>query len=185
MPASCQKLTYIRINYSKLESTFDLGLTQNLETLSLFSCTHFIKLHVPVACPNLKFLELSHSRLRSLDLELIPNLEELYLNECADLVELQVSVACPNLKFLGLCNSRLRSLDLELIPNLERLDLEYSKELVEINAPVGFLKKVVVLNLRGCALLEKLPEDLGQFGCLKELDIRDTCIRYLPRSILE
>ncbi|GKC47534.1 disease resistance TIR-NBS-LRR class family protein, partial [Tanacetum coccineum] len=39
------------------------------------------------------------------------------------------------------------------------------------------------LNLSGCALLEKLPEDLGRLGCLKELDILDTGISYLPQSI--
>ncbi|GKF80323.1 Toll/interleukin-1 receptor domain-containing protein, partial [Tanacetum coccineum] len=83
-----------------------------------------------------------------------------------------------------LYESRLRSLDLELIPNLEMLYLPLSRELVEIKAPSGCLKKLAVLNLCGCAHLEKLPEDLGQLGCLKQLDIRYTGISHLPQSIL-
>ncbi|GJS20509.1 disease resistance TIR-NBS-LRR class family protein [Tanacetum coccineum] len=202
MPVCCQKLKYLHITWAKLR-TFDLGLTPNLETLSLYNCFHFEKLKVSAPCPNLKSLNLAHSRLRSLDLELFPNLESLHLNQCElrslDLgltpnlktlslyfsfhfVELQVSAPCPNLKILNLCFSRLRSLDLELFPNLERLDLSHCKE-VEINAPAGCLEKVVKLNLWGCALLEKLPEDLGRLGCLKKLNILETGISYLPESI--
>ncbi|GJY37498.1 Toll/interleukin-1 receptor domain-containing protein [Tanacetum coccineum] len=130
----------------------------------------------------LKFLSLSESKLRTFDLGLTPNLETLSIDNCANFEELHVHVACPNLKFLNLRRSRLRSLDLELIPNLEKLDLKYCNELVEINAPVGCLNKVVELNLRGCALIEKLPEDLGRFGCIKRARYNNTVIRDLPQS---
>nr|GFB35710.1 disease resistance protein (TIR-NBS-LRR class) family [Tanacetum cinerariifolium] len=45
------------------------------------------------------------------------------------------------------------------------------------------LKHLKFLNLRRCALLEKLPEDLGRLGCLEYLDITDTGISHLPQSI--
>nr|GEV92970.1 disease resistance protein (TIR-NBS-LRR class) family [Tanacetum cinerariifolium] len=97
----CQKLNYLYISKSKLR-TFDLGLTPNLETLSLLKCTDFEELHVSLACPNLKFLELRNLGLRSLDLELIPNLERLDLVECHELVEINAPVGC--LKKLGYLN---------------------------------------------------------------------------------
>ncbi|GJS05931.1 disease resistance TIR-NBS-LRR class family protein [Tanacetum coccineum] len=103
-------------------TTFEFRITPNLETLSLEESNKLVKLFMPVCCQKLKHLN----------------------------IKLQVSVACPNLKFLSLPKSRLRSLDLELIPNIETLDLEHCHELVEINAPVGCLKKVGYLNLRGC-----------------------------------
>ncbi|GJT90792.1 suppressor of npr1-1, constitutive 1-like protein isoform X1 [Tanacetum coccineum] len=180
--APCPNLKFLYFSESRLRS-LDLELIPNLEKLELYNCADFVELQVSVACLNLKFLYLSKSRLRSLDLELIPNLEVLDLNDCADFVELQVSAPCPNLKFLNLSKSRLRSLDLELIPNLERLDLARCHELVDINAPVGCLKKVVDLNLCGCARLEKLPRDLGQCGCLEELDITHTRISHLPQGV--
>ncbi|PWA46963.1 disease resistance protein (TIR-NBS-LRR class) [Artemisia annua] len=74
---------------------------------------------MPVNCPKLKHLDISHSKLRTFDVGLTPNLETLSLKNCADFEELHVSVACSNLKILNLIKSRLRSLDHELIPNLE------------------------------------------------------------------
>nr|GEZ14950.1 Toll/interleukin-1 receptor (TIR) domain-containing protein [Tanacetum cinerariifolium] len=195
MPVCCQKLKYLYITRSKLRN-FDLGLTPNLETFSLFDFADFVELQVSAPYTNLRFIKLYKTRLRSLDLELIPNLETLDLTDCDELVEiiapagcpnlerldlfgcthfvkLQVSAPCPKLKSLDIMLSRLRSLDLELIPNLESLHLSFCRELVEINAPVGCLKKLVELYLDGCVLFEKLPEDLGRFGCLKQLDILD------------
>jgi Leucine-rich repeat (LRR) protein len=141
------------------------------------------ELYMPVSCQKLNSLSISFSKLRTFNLGLTPNLETLSLFHSSDFEELHVSVACPNLKILNLIGSRLRRLDLELIPNLEKLDLDGCNKLVEINAPVGCPEKVVRLNLRGCALLEKLPEDIGRSECLEKLDIKDTCIRHLPQSI--
>ncbi|GJW45242.1 disease resistance TIR-NBS-LRR class family protein [Tanacetum coccineum] len=177
-----KNLKFLCIYESNL-TTFDFRITPNLEMLSIYYSLNFKKLCMPARCEKLTYLVISHSKLRTFDLGLTPNLETLSLFDCTHFVKFQVSVACPNLKILNLYKSSLRSLDLELIPNLESLYLQYSKELVEINAPVECLTKVVELNLSGCGLLEKLPEDLGRFGCLKELDILDTGISYLPQSI--
>ncbi|GKA69135.1 disease resistance TIR-NBS-LRR class family protein [Tanacetum coccineum] len=145
----CQKLKHLVIRQSKLR-TFDLGLTPNLETLSLDDSFYLKELCMPVTCQKLKHLVIRQSKLRTFDLGLTPNLETLTLDDCADFEELHVFVTCPNLKFLNLHNSRLRSLNLELIPNLERLDLRKCRELVEVNAPVGCLKKVGYLHLTHC-----------------------------------
>ncbi|PWA47306.1 toll/interleukin-1 receptor (TIR) domain-containing protein [Artemisia annua] len=129
-----------------LLTTFDFSMTPSLQTLVL-SSDKLVKLCMPVSCQELKYLNISDSKLRTFDLGLTPNLENLSLNDSADFEELHVSSACPNLKFLELSNSRLRSLNLELFPNLERLDLEDCDKLVEIKAPVGCLRKLVYLNL--------------------------------------
>ncbi|GKC05992.1 Toll/interleukin-1 receptor domain-containing protein, partial [Tanacetum coccineum] len=176
-----KKLKFLSLSESKL-TTFDFRMTPNLETLCLRSYK-LKELYMPVTCQKLKHLVIRASKLRTFDLGLTPNLETLSLDSCPHFVKLHVSVACPNLKFLTLSYSRLRSLDLELIPNLESLDLKFSKELVEINAPVGCLEKVIKFDLHGCALLEKLPEDVGRLRCLKKLNILGTGISHLPESI--
>ncbi|GJV30427.1 disease resistance TIR-NBS-LRR class family protein [Tanacetum coccineum] len=178
-----KKLKFLSLLNSNL-TTFDFGMTPNLETLSLNESYYLKELCMPAGCQKLKDLRITSSKLKTFDLGLTPNLETFSLiGKKSHFVELHVSAPCPNLKSLQLSELRLRSLDLELIPNLERLDLEGCDKLVEIIAPVGCLKTIVYLNLCGCALFEKLPEDLGRSGCLKELDIRDTCISYLPQSI--
>ncbi|GJV89419.1 disease resistance TIR-NBS-LRR class family protein [Tanacetum coccineum] len=180
-----EKKVFKKLKFLSLESsltTFDFRMTPNLETLYLFCSSNLKELCMPVSCQNLKHLGISDSKLVNFDLGLTPNLETLSLGNSSEFVKLKVPVACPNLKSLNLNKLRLRSLDLELFPNLEELDLSHCYE-VEINAPAGCLTKVVELNLSGCALFEKLPEDLGQSGCLKVLDILETRISHLPQSI--
>ncbi|GKA92570.1 disease resistance TIR-NBS-LRR class family protein, partial [Tanacetum coccineum] len=147
MLASCEKLNYVSVACPNLKilnlynlrlRSLNLELFPNLESLHLNQCFDFVELQV------------SGSRLRSLDLELFPNLERLHLKWCDDFVELQVSAPITILKSLNLYESGLRSLDLDLIPNLKSLDLQDCRKLVEINAPVGCLKRVDDLNLRGC-----------------------------------
>ncbi|GJT15282.1 Toll/interleukin-1 receptor domain-containing protein [Tanacetum coccineum] len=164
---------------------FDFRITPNLETLSLNYSRKLKELCMPASCQKLTYLHITYSKLRTFDIGLTPNLETLSLDMCKHFVELRVSAPCPNLKYLHLSFSRLRRLDLELIPNLNTLNLDYSQELIEINAPVRCLKKLVWLNLHGCALPEKLPKDVGRFGCLKELDIIDTGISHLAQSIIK
>ncbi|GKA19250.1 disease resistance TIR-NBS-LRR class family protein [Tanacetum coccineum] len=177
-----KKLKFLSLSGSKF-TTCDFRIAPNLERLSLENSLDLKELLMPVCCQKLNYIHITYSKLRTFDLGLTPNLETLSLYNCSHFVKLKVSVPCPNLKFLNLSYSRLRSLDLELLPNLRRLNLHDCKELVEINAPFGSLEKAVELRLRGCALLAKLPEDVGQFGCLKVLDIRDTGISHLPQSI--
>ncbi|GJZ92499.1 TMV resistance protein N-like protein [Tanacetum coccineum] len=184
MPFQCPKLRSLGLNGSKLR-TFNLGLTSDLETLSLdLSGSDLEELHMPDECPNLKSLSFDNSKLKKLVLGQTPNLETLSIGGCCDLVEIQMPDECPKLKSLSLCNSKLRTVDLGRTPNLERLDLKNSYDLVDINAPVGCLKKIVYLDLSGCRRFnsfsfkkELQSLDVGSFS---ELHLRGESIDLCP-----
>ncbi|XP_008343163.2 disease resistance protein RPV1-like isoform X2 [Malus domestica] len=80
----------------------------------------------------------------------------------------------PRLKILNLSHSHgLRTTsDFSGLPNLERLILKDCINLVEVDESIGYLEKLVVLNLEGCKNLMKLPklrsiQDLILSGCSK------------------
>ncbi|GKB62281.1 disease resistance TIR-NBS-LRR class family protein, partial [Tanacetum coccineum] len=194
-----QKLKFLSLSESKLR-TFDLGLTPNLETLSLDNCANFEELHVHVACPNLKFLNLRRSRLRSLDLELIPNLEKLDLKYCNELVEINAPVGC--LKKVGYFNLSgcLRFTDfefrgrsepkvnhssatlylvdefLDLCPlhpnsNLPKLRFDcYYKEYLP--SSVGNIEKLISFGLCACTDFKKFSDMICSLQCLQKLTLK-------------
>ncbi|CAI9282570.1 unnamed protein product [Lactuca saligna] len=90
----------------------------------------------------MRFLDLSHSRLRTLDLGLAPNLETLNLEGCNNLVELHMPIRCLKLISVDISHSRLRTLDLRLAPNLKTLILYACRYLVE------FQMASICLNLK-------------------------------------
>ncbi|XP_031383675.1 TMV resistance protein N-like [Punica granatum] len=65
-------------------------------------------------------------------------------------------------------------------PSLESLILESCGELVWVDPSIVLLKNLILLNLRGCRSLEKLPEQLGSMESLVELLIDDTWVKELP-----
>ncbi|RVW94212.1 TMV resistance protein N [Vitis vinifera] len=76
--------------------------------------------------------------------------------------------------------------------NLEQLDVEGCRSLDNVDSSVGFLKKLTLLNLRGCQKIRSLPstiqnltfpENMEDMECLKSLDLSGTCIKELPSSI--
>ncbi|XP_048430327.1 disease resistance protein RPV1-like isoform X2 [Pyrus x bretschneideri] len=80
----------------------------------------------------------------------------------------------PRLKILNLSHSHgLRTTpDFSGLPNLERLILKHCINLVEVDESIGYLEKLLVLNLQGCKNLMKLPilrsvKDLDLSGCSK------------------
>ncbi|XP_061995458.1 TMV resistance protein N-like isoform X2 [Rosa rugosa] len=112
------------------------------------------------------------------------------------------------LKFIKLCHSRniVETPDLTGVQNLESLDLEGCENLVRIHQSLGFLKKLIVLNLKGCKSLEtlpsriemesleililsncskvkKIPEFVGNMERLSLLCLNETAIEELPVSI--
>ncbi|GJR02464.1 disease resistance TIR-NBS-LRR class family protein [Tanacetum coccineum] len=197
MPVSCQKLNYLSISFSKLR-TFDLGLTPNLERLSLVNCSDFVKLQVSVICPNLKFLDLRKLRLRSLELKLIPNLESLYLAGCNVLVEVNAPVGC--LKKVGFVSLSgcLRFTDftfygrepkvscssatLELVgKTLDLCPLHHNSKLLKFqfrcnykeNLPssVGNIEKFISFGLCACTDLKKISDIICSLQCLQKLEL--------------
>ncbi|GJX40977.1 TMV resistance protein N-like protein [Tanacetum coccineum] len=87
----------------------------------------------------LKFIDLNHTKLRTLDLGLIPNIETLNLTECHDLVELHLSVRCLKLRSLKISHSKLTTLNLGMTPNLELLELKNCLDFKELQMPLECL----------------------------------------------
>ncbi|PRQ55248.1 putative toll-like receptor, P-loop containing nucleoside triphosphate hydrolase [Rosa chinensis] len=112
------------------------------------------------------------------------------------------------LKFIKLCHSQniVETPDLAGVQHLETLDLEGCENLVRIHQSVGFLKKLIVLNLKDCKSLKslpskiemesletlilsncskvkKIPEFVGNMERLLVLFLDETAIEELPVSI--
>ncbi|XP_024958871.1 TMV resistance protein N-like [Cynara cardunculus var. scolymus] len=184
------KLRFLKFSHSKLR-TLDLGLTPDLERLTLRSCSCLEELHMPVRCSKLKTLKLSGSKLSTLDLRLVPNVKTLNLEGC-DLVELDMPRECPQLKSLTLSCSKLRSLNLDdlVVPKLEYLKLINSKSrtlkltlnirtlileccaFVELHIPDGDVK-LESIDIRRCSELKTL--DLGRIPNLESLHLKKCC----------
>ncbi|CAN6564350.1 unnamed protein product [Malus baccata var. baccata] len=118
------------------------------------------------------------------------------------------SKSLENLKILNLinCHDLKKSPDFSNLPNLEELILKWCESLSEIHPSIGHLKKLSLVNLKGCKNLislpgdfyksksvqtlvldeccefSELPEDLGNMISLRVLKASDTAIRQVPRS---
>ncbi|KAL7607293.1 hypothetical protein Lser_V15G19698 [Lactuca serriola] len=161
------KLKHLDLSYSML-STLDLGITPNLETLSLCGCSNLVELHVPIGCLKLASINLSISRLRILDLGLALNLKTLLLDQCFDLIELHMPSRCLNLEELLLSRSKLSTLDIGLTPNLKYLDLKNCYYLKELHM-AGVCEKLVNLEISHSKLRTL---DLGLTPNLERLDLK-------------
>ncbi|KAK9987250.1 hypothetical protein SO802_032201 [Lithocarpus litseifolius] len=92
------------------------------------------------------------------------------------------------------------------VPNLEKLVLSNCTKLRKLHSSIGILKKLILLDLRryrklsclprmfemeslvtlelsGCFDIEKVPEFVGNMGCLQELKLDGTSIKELPSSV--
>ncbi|GKD26199.1 Toll/interleukin-1 receptor domain-containing protein [Tanacetum coccineum] len=167
-----------------------LGNTPNLKVLLLEGCDDLVELQMPNESLNLEYLNLSHSKLKTVHLGNTPNLEKLIIEGCYDFVELQIPSESPKLVFIYLSHSKLRTLDLGLTPNLKWLNLENCYDLVEINAPIGFLKNLVLLVLSGCGRFKSFQFDRlldsCEVGSLSELHLIaetiDVCLLHPDNS---
>nr|GEX69488.1 disease resistance protein (TIR-NBS-LRR class) family [Tanacetum cinerariifolium] len=162
---------------------------------------------VSAPCTNLKFLNLSHSRLRSLDLELIPNLEKLDLEDCDELVEINAPVGCLKkvgylnlsgcLRFKGFkirgrsepkinCNSATLALvckSLDLCPlhpnsNLPKLQFDCRYE-EDLPSSVGNIEKLISFGLCACTDLKKLSDIICSLQCLQSLELEGDIPEFL------
>lgn len=88
------------------------------------------------------------------------------------------------LKVLNLtgCRKLRRTPDFSDFPVLERLILEDCRNLVVVDPSIGHLKHLVLLNLKKCSKLKKLPEQLGSTKALTELLVDGTGIQEIPIS---
>ncbi|KAL4579841.1 hypothetical protein LXL04_016009 [Taraxacum kok-saghyz] len=151
----------------------------------------------------LRFLDLNHSMLRTLDLGLTPNIETLNLEGCCDLVEVEMPIAgCLKLIIVHLSRSMIVTLDIRLAPNIELLDLRNCFGLVELQMPrkspnlrsiklknsklrtldIGLSPNLEYLDLRRCYDLEELHmENVCQK--LTSLDISCSKLRNLDLGL--
>ncbi|KAI3724887.1 hypothetical protein L1987_64655 [Smallanthus sonchifolius] len=145
-------------------------MTPHLVDLDLEGCNEFVELHLPIECPNLKFLNLSGSKVSNLNLGMTSHLEALNLEGCSEFEELHLPIEFPNLKFLTLSGSKVSNLNLGMTPQLKKLNFEGCNEFVELHLPIecpnlnflnlsgskvsnlnlGMTPQLKVLNLEGC-----------------------------------
>ncbi|CAI9279243.1 unnamed protein product [Lactuca saligna] len=160
----------------------------------------------------LRFLDLSFSKLRTLNLDMTPNLERLNLNRCYDLRELQAPAgSLEKLVYLNLIGcSRFRSfsfikqlepLELQLL-SLPKLDViveslgkfpRYSRDnLPKLQFTCFYLEKhppstengqkSVSLNLQPCTKLESVSGSICGLKHLRELTFHG-CIPEVPNDL--
>ncbi|KAM5551803.1 hypothetical protein ABKV19_026584 [Rosa sericea] len=181
--------------------------------LSQLSLLHIRNVDLPdgLTClsNSLRLLEWTGYPLRSLPQNFEAD-ELIELNLCHSNIE-QLWKGTKNfdkLKFIKLCHSQsiVETPDLAGVQNLETLDLEGCENLVRIHQSLGFLKKLIVLNLKDCKSLEslpsriemesletlilsncskvkKIPEFVGNMERLLVLCLDETAIEELPVSI--
>ncbi|KAH0698792.1 hypothetical protein KY284_013007 [Solanum tuberosum] len=75
------------------------------------------------------------------------------------------------LKILNLSHSEGLSCtpDFSKLPNLERIILKYCTRLIEIDKSIGGLKRLLILNVRGCQSLRKLPRCISNLHSLEKI----------------
>ncbi|KAM5551747.1 hypothetical protein ABKV19_026544 [Rosa sericea] len=182
----------------------------NMSQLSLLHI-HNVDLPKGLTClsNSLRLLEWTGYPLRSLPQNFEAD-ELIELNLCHSNIE-QLWKGTKNfdmLKFIKLCHSQniVETPDLTGVQNLESLDLEGCENLVRVHQSLGFLKKLIVLNLKDCKSLEslpsriemesletlilsncskvkKIPEFVGNMERLLVLCLDETAIEELPVSI--
>lgn len=70
-----------------------------------------------------------------------------------------------------------------LLKNLIVLNLRNCENLEKLPPSIEGLSSLMILDLSGCSKLHELPEDIGDLKCLTELDLRKSGIRCLPPSM--
>ncbi|KAM7477431.1 hypothetical protein LguiA_025644 [Lonicera macranthoides] len=105
----------------------------------------------------------------------------------------KVTKVLKSLKILNLSHSLqlMETPNFSNIPNLEKLVLENCPSLVEVNESLATLQRLIVLNLKDCKSLRKLPaniddaflNDFGSLPMLENLFLGCNPIRSLPHFI--
>ncbi|XP_057998537.1 disease resistance protein RPP2B-like [Hevea brasiliensis] len=93
----------------------------------------------------------------------------------------------PNLKILNVSHSHflVTTPNFRGLPNLERLILQDCINLVEIDKSIEVLQKIVLLNLRDCKSLKKLPREIASLKSLEELVLSGCLELTLPKELAE
>ncbi|XP_038889439.1 TMV resistance protein N-like [Benincasa hispida] len=187
---SLETLKVINLSDSQfLSKTPDFSGVPNLERLVLSGCVDIHQLHHSLG--NLKHLI-------QLDLRNCKKLTTIPFNICLESLHILVLSGCSNLthfpKISGNMNHLLElHLDETSIKNLHSsighltalvlLNLKNCTNLLKLPSTIGCLTSLKTLNLNGCSKLDSLPESLGNIFCLEKLDITNTCVNQAPMSL--
>ncbi|KAI5342808.1 hypothetical protein L3X38_010684 [Prunus dulcis] len=183
----------------------------NLTCMDLRGCQFLEKIPDLSGIPNIEYLILSDcTSLVELDdsVGFLDKLVDLDLQECVKLMRFATTLRLPNLTRMNLhgCQFLEKIPDLSGIPNIKYLFLSDCTSLVSLDDSVGFLDKLVILDLggcvnltkfgrrlrlkaldtldlKGCASLESFPEIEVKMESLRRLDMEGSGIRELPPSI--
>ncbi|VVA41160.1 PREDICTED: TMV resistance [Prunus dulcis] len=173
---------------SLVELDDSVGFLDKLVDLDLEGCVKLMRFATTLRLPNLTCMNLRGCQFleKIPDLSGIPNIKYLFLSDCTSLVELDDSVGfldklvdldlegcvklmrfattlrLPNLTRMNLrgCQFLEKIPDLSGIPNIKYLFLSDCTSLVELDDSVGFLDKLVDLDLMGCVKLMRFATTL-------------------------
>ncbi|XP_076902003.1 uncharacterized protein LOC143556613 [Bidens hawaiensis] len=171
LPDTLQSLNWRGYPFQFLPKTFQANKLVNLELVAS-NITELWEGGDRKVLNNIKFIDLTCSKLRTFDLSMTPNLEKLNLQGCYGLLKLHMPAECPKLTFLNLCGSEVKNLDLGLTPNLKTLSLQGCKEFEKLHLPIEFsnLKTLDLVETMVSSLdLKMIPhlEELKLGGCYK------------------
>ncbi|KAM0030889.1 putative TIR domain, P-loop containing nucleoside triphosphate hydrolase [Helianthus debilis subsp. tardiflorus] len=190
LPDALRSLSWHRYPFQSLPTTFQANKLVNLEMFGS-KITELWEGGERKVLDKIRFLDLSHSKLRTFDIRMTPHLEELYLSECPDLLKLHMLGEYPKLKLIDLSGSvEVYKLHLGMTPHLEKLNLARCYKLLELHLTVEcpnlkFLdlsySKLRTFDIRMTPHLEKLylrecPDllklhMLGEYPNLKLIDL--------------
>ncbi|GJR06487.1 Toll/interleukin-1 receptor domain-containing protein [Tanacetum coccineum] len=190
LPSSLRLMNWYGFPFSSLPNTFQ---GKHLVRLKLYE-SNIVELWEDgeekgriMVLNNLRFLTITHSKLRTFDLGLAPNLEQLTIRNCMHFVELHIPADHHSkLEHLDLSVSKLTNLHLGNTPNLKTLELEGCRDLVELQMPAESLKfqhldlsHSKLTNLHIDTLVSK---DYFRSNIVQRLDF-DKVSEYLPSSL--
>ncbi|PWA98907.1 disease resistance protein (TIR-NBS-LRR class) [Artemisia annua] len=210
-PEALQYLDWVRYPYPSLPKKFQ---ADNLVALVMPYCK-IIQVWdggERKVFDKLKFLNLMHSQLTTIDLGLTPNLERLDLEDCYQLVQIDMSVeflkelvylnlsGCSDLKIESflfikrleslkvLCLNRLHLKQFpDIIPgegNSALLELRFrSNDIEELPSSIANFQELVHLDLHSCRKLRSLPVSICGLRRLRTLKLYGCILEELPESI--
>ncbi|ESQ46425.1 hypothetical protein EUTSA_v10000021mg [Eutrema salsugineum] len=176
------RLKWVDLSHSsELLDLSALSMAENLQRLNLEGCTSLDEL--PVEIQNMKslvFLNLRGCiRLWSLKMNLI-SLKTLILSDCSNLKDFQL--ISESVEFLHLDGTAIKGLPLA-IQNLRRLvmlNLKNCKMLESLPDCLGDLKSLDKLILSGCSRLKNLPDVRNSLKHLQILLLDGTGVKEMP-----
>ncbi|XP_023535306.1 TMV resistance protein N-like [Cucurbita pepo subsp. pepo] len=183
-------LKVINLSDSKfLSKTPDFSRVPNLERLVLSGCVSLYQLHQSLG---------SLKHLIQLDLKDCKQLSNIPFNISLESLNILVLSGCSSLKnFPKISGNMNNLLELHLdgtsikvlhqsighLTGLMILNLKNCTNLVKLPSTIGCLTSLKILNLHGCSKIDSIPESLGNISCLEKLDVTSTCITQAPLSL--